>query len=83
MTHNNKYNYYYTCFSVPNIGKSVTWLPVSKNPEHPLRFIKINQDQTFEPIEQINHRNYAFWSNLPLTEFNEDNILEPINHTEL
>ncbi|XP_025192338.1 esterase E4-like isoform X2 [Melanaphis sacchari] len=66
----------------PDIGSSKIWLPVSKNPTDPFRFIRITQQQTFEVEEQSNHRNYAFWSNLPLTEFNEVNVPEVIK-TEL
>ncbi|CAH1711822.1 esterase E4-like isoform X1 [Aphis gossypii] len=64
---------------VPNIGNnSEIWLPVSKNPTDPFRFIQITQQQTFEAKEQSNHGNYAFWSNLPLTEFSEVNVPEDI-----
>ncbi|XP_026808622.1 esterase E4-like [Rhopalosiphum maidis] len=67
---------------VPDIGNSKIWLPVSKNPTDPFRFIKITQQQTFEIEERSNHGNYAFWSSLPLTEFNEVNVPEVIK-TEL
>ncbi|XP_060868814.1 esterase E4-like [Metopolophium dirhodum] len=60
----------------PDIGNSEIWLPVSKNPADPFRFVKITQQQTFESREQSNHRNYTFWSSLPLTEFYEVNILK-------
>jgi len=69
-------------FRAPDIGNSKIWLPVSKNPVDPFRFIKITQQQTFEAREQSNHRNYEFWSSLPLTEFYEVNMLEDIK-TEL
>jgi len=58
------------------------WLPVSKNPADSFRFIKITQQQTFEAREQSNHRNYEFWSSLPLKEFYGDNVSEDIK-TEL
>lgn len=70
-------------FSIPDIGKSVTWLPVSKDPSDPLRFIKITQNQTFEAKEVSDHGNYAFWSSFPLNEFYKTNMLTDINHTEL
>ncbi|CAI6374089.1 unnamed protein product [Macrosiphum euphorbiae] len=66
----------------PDIGNSEIWLPVSKNPVDPFRFIKITQQQTFEARAQSNHRNYAFWSSLPLTEFDDVNVPEDIK-TEL
>lgn len=69
-------------FREPDIGNSEIWLPVSKKPVDPFRFIKITQQQTFEAKEQLNHRNYEFWSSLPLTEFHEVNIPEDIK-TEL
>lgn len=68
---------------MPDIGNTTTWLPVSKNPTDPLRFIKITQNQTFEPKEQSNHGNYSFWSSLPLTEFYETNSAQDITHAEL
>lgn len=72
------------CFRVPNIGSSNNWLPVSKNPTDPFRYIKITQNQIFEPREDSNHGNYAFWSSLPLTEyFSKINVSKDINHTEL
>jgi len=69
-------------FRVPDIGNPEIWLPVSKYPSDPFRFIQITQQQTFEAKEQLNHRNYAFWSNLPLTEFSEVNVPEVLK-TEL
>lgn len=54
---------------VPDIGSSVVWSPVSKNPSDPLKLIKITQNQTFEQQEYSNPGNYNFWSTLPLTEF--------------
>lgn len=64
--------YYYNSFRAPHIGKKEIWMPVSKNPKDPLRFVKITQEQTFEPTEQLNHGNYLFWKSLPLTEFYEN-----------
>lgn len=74
---------YYNYFRVPDIGNTSTWLPVSKSTADPLRYIKITQDQIFEPREQLDHGNYEFWSSLPLTEFYSINMSEEINHIEL
>ncbi|XP_003247261.1 esterase E4 isoform X1 [Acyrthosiphon pisum] len=54
---------------VPDVGSSVVWSPVSKNPSDPLKLIKITQNQTFEQQEYSNPGNHNFWSTLPLTEF--------------
>lgn len=64
------------------MGDSEMWLPVSKNPADPFRFIKITQQQTFELREKLNHRNYAFWSSLPLTEFYDVDVPKDLK-TEL
>lgn len=71
------------CFRIPDIGSSAVWSPVSKNPADPLKLIKITQNQTFEPQEQSDPGNHAFWSSLPLTEFTVFNSAENIKHTEL
>jgi len=68
---------------IPVIDNTKTWLPVSKNPKDPFRYIKITQHQTFEPKEDLNHGNYEFWSSLPLNEFYETNIPKNIKHSEL
>lgn len=57
------------CFSVPDLGGSTVWSPVSKNLADPLRLIKITQAQTFDPQEVSDPGNHTFWSTLPLTEF--------------
>jgi len=69
-------------YSAPDIGNSKIWSPVSKNPADPFRFIKINQQQTFEAREHSNYRNYEFWSRLPLKEFYNRNVPENVK-TEL
>lgn len=74
--------FFFLLFRALSIGNLEVWLPVSKNPADPFRFTKITQQQTFEAREQSNHRNYAFWSSLPLTEFYEVNGSEAIK-TEL
>ncbi|VVC27653.1 Hypothetical protein CINCED_3A014226 [Cinara cedri] len=68
---------------IPDIGNSVVWSPLSKNPADPLNLIKITQNQTFEPQEQSDPGNHTFWSTMPLTEFSYTNIWKNIDHTEL
>ncbi|XP_025411215.1 esterase E4-like [Sipha flava] len=69
---------------VPDLGSSVVWSPVSKNPDDPLKLIKITQAQTFEPQELADPGNHTFWSTLPLTEFTADGLLgNRVNRVEL
>lgn len=81
--HESKIYIYCILFRVPDIGSSATWPPVSNNPADPLKYIKIMDDQIFEPREESDHGNYKFWSSLPLTEFYGPSTPEDIKHTEL
>lgn len=81
--HESKIYIYCNCFRAPDIGKSATWLPVSNNTADPFKYIKIVDNQIFEPREEPDHGNYEFWSSLPLTEYYGTSMRADIKHTEL